>query len=174
MIAAVDKVAAPTAGLHFTPGILDALKEKGVEIHPLTLHVGLGTFLPVRVQNIREHRMHEERYHVPDATAHAVNSAKKDGRRVIALGTTTVRTLEHAVLEDGQLLAGEGRSDLFIYPGFRFRIVDALITNFHLPRSTLMMLVSAFAGREWILESYRRAVAEGFRFFSYGDCMLIQ
>ena len=166
-------VAAPTAGLHFTEPILEALKAKGVAIHPLTLHVGLGTFLPVRVEDIRQHRMHEERYDVPETTAAAVNEAKKDGRRVVALGTTTIRTLEHAVAQDGQLSAGEGVSDLFIYPGFRFRIADALITNFHLPRSTLLMLVAAFAGRDLVLSSYRRAVAEGFRFFSYGDCMLI-
>lgn len=166
-------VAAPTAGLHFTESTLDVLRNKGVEICSLTLHVGLGTFLPVRVENILEHRMHSEWYHVPAATAEAVNKAKREGRRVFALGTTTTRTLEHAVNEDGLLVAGEGDSDLFIFPGFRFRIVDALITNFHLPRSTLLMLVSAFAGREFVLDSYRRAVREGFRFFSYGDCMLI-
>ena len=166
-------VAAPTAGLHFTPAILDALKKKGVEIRPLTLHVGLGTFLPVRVQDVRQHRMHEERYHVPETTACAVNEAKADGRRVVALGTTTMRTIEHAVTDKGRLSAGDGISDLFIYPGFQFRVADALITNFHLPRSTLLMLVSAFAGRGLILDAYRRAVAEGFRFFSYGDCMMI-
>jgi S-adenosylmethionine:tRNA ribosyltransferase-isomerase len=166
-------VAAPTAGLHFSEGILEVLRNKGVEICSLTLHVGLGTFLPVRVENVLEHRMHSERYHVPPATAVAVNRAKLEGRRVFALGTTTTRTLEHAVTADGLLVEGEGDSDLFIYPGFRFRIVDALITNFHLPRSTLLMLVSAFAGREFVLDSYRRAVREGFRFFSYGDCMLI-
>lgn len=166
-------VAAPTAGLHFTDAILDALRAKGVEICSVTLHVGLGTFLPVRVENVLEHRMHGERFHVPATTAAAVNRAKEEGRRVFALGTTTTRTLEYAVDGKGRLAAGEGSTDLFIYPGFRFQIVDALITNFHLPRSTLLMLVSAFAGRDFVLDAYRRAVREGFRFFSYGDCMLI-
>lgn len=166
-------VAAPTAGLHFTRDILASLQEKGVEIVSLTLHVGLGTFLPVRVENILEHRMHGEPFHIPEATADIINLAKKEGRRVIALGTTTTRTLEFALSGENTVKAGEGISDLFIYPGFRFRIVDALITNFHLPCSTLMMLVSAFAGRDFILEAYRRAVEERFRFFSYGDCMMI-
>jgi len=166
-------VAAPTAGLHFTPQILDTLRDKGVEILALTLHVGLGTFLPVRVENILEHRMHGETYHISESTATAINMAKREGRRVFALGTTTTRTLEYALDSEGKVLPGAGISDLFIYPGFRFKIVDALITNFHLPKSTLLMLVSAFAGRDFILESYRRAVEEKFRFFSYGDCMLI-
>lgn len=166
-------VAAPTAGLHFTEAILADLRRVGVEIEPLTLHVGLGTFLPVRVDDIRQHRMHGESYHVPEATAAAVNLAKAEGRRVFALGTTTTRTLEHAVDGKGRVVAGEGVSDLFIYPGYRFQVVDALITNFHLPRSTLLMLVSAFAGRDFTLAAYRRAVREGYRFFSYGDCMLI-
>ncbi len=166
-------VAAPTAGLHFTERTLEDLRGRGVEIHPLTLHVGLGTFLPVRVDNIREHRMHQEPYVVPEETAVAVNRAKEEGRRVFALGTTTTRALEHAVDANGRLRAGEGSSDLFIYPGFRFQIVDALITNFHLPKSTLLMLVSALAGREFVLEAYRMAVREEFHFFSYGDCMLI-
>ncbi|WP_432821446.1 tRNA preQ1(34) S-adenosylmethionine ribosyltransferase-isomerase QueA, partial [Trichloromonas sp.] len=166
-------VAAPTAGLHFTERVLDELRAKGVMICPVTLHVGLGTFLPVRAENILEHRMHSEAFHIPRSTADAVNQAKAQGRRVFALGTTTTRTLEYAVDEQGRLEAGEGSSDLFIYPGFRFRIVDAMITNFHLPKSTLLMLVSAFAGRDFVLEAYRRAVREHFRFFSYGDCMLI-
>jgi S-adenosylmethionine:tRNA ribosyltransferase-isomerase len=166
-------VAAPTAGLHFTPRIFQVLKERGVEVLPLTLHVGLGTFLPVRTENILDHRMHEEFYQIPEATAVGVNRAREEGRRVFALGTTTTRTLEYAVDAQGRLIAGEGGSDLFIYPGFQFRIVDALITNFHLPRSTLLMLVSAFAGREFTLDAYRRAVSDGYRFFSYGDCMLI-
>lgn len=166
-------VAAPTAGLHFTEEILESLRTKGVLIRPLTLHVGLGTFLPVRTENILEHRMHSEAYHIPAATAAAVNEAKQERRRVFALGTTTARTLEYALDEQGRLEAGEGVTDLFIYPGFSFRIVDGLITNFHLPRSTLLMLVSAFAGRDFVLDSYRRAVDERFRFFSYGDCMLI-
>jgi S-adenosylmethionine:tRNA ribosyltransferase-isomerase len=166
-------VAAPTAGLHFTGAILDSLRKKGVEICSVTLHVGLGTFLPVRVDNILEHRMHGETFHISAVTADAVSRAKREGRRIFALGTTVARTLEYAVDKRGRLKAGEGITDLFIYPGFRFKIVDALITNFHLPRSTLLMLVSAFAGREFILEGYRQAVEEGFRFFSYGDCMLI-
>jgi S-adenosylmethionine:tRNA ribosyltransferase-isomerase len=166
-------VAAPTAGLHFTEAVLTELQRIGVQIEPLTLHVGLGTFLPVRVDDIREHRMHGESYHVPAATAAAVNLAKAEGRRVFALGTTTTRTLEHALDGKGLVVPGEGLSDLFIYPGFRFKIVDALITNFHLPSSTLLMLVSAFAGREFVLSAYRRAAQEGYRFFSYGDCMLI-
>jgi len=166
-------VAAPTAGLHFTEAVFADLRDAGVKIEPLTLHVGLGTFLPVRVDDIREHRMHGENYHVPESTADAVNRARAEGRRIFALGTTTTRTLEHAVGRDGRVRPGEGASDLFIYPGYRFRIVDALVTNFHLPRSTLLMLVSAFAGRDNVLAAYRRAVAEKYRFFSYGDCMLI-
>ncbi len=166
-------IAAPTAGLHFTPEIFHILRDKGVEIQSLTLHVGLGTFLPVRVEDVRLHRMHEETYTVSPKTAAAVNRARAEGRRVIALGTTSARTLEYAVDDEGRLRSGSGLCDLFIYPGYRFRVVDGLLTNFHLPRSTLLMLVSALAGREAILAAYRRAVAEGFRFFSYGDCMLI-
>lgn len=166
-------VAAPTAGLHFTENLLGALKSKGVEIHSLTLHVGLGTFLPVRTEDLLAHRMHQESFDIPRSTATAVNCAKGEGRRIFALGTTTTRTLEYAVDEQGQLVPGTGVTDIFIYPGHRFKIVDALITNFHLPKSTLLMLVSAFAGREFVLQAYRRAVAEKFRFFSYGDCMLI-
>ena len=166
-------LAAPTAGLHFTEDILQQLRDKGVEILPLTLHVGLGTFLPVRVEDIRQHKMHAEIYSVPSATAAAVNRAKAERRRIVALGTTAARALESAVDEQGCLQAGEDESEIFIYPGYRFKLVDALITNFHLPKSTLLMLVSAFAGRDFILQAYQRAVAERFRFFSYGDCMLI-
>lgn len=166
-------VAAPTAGLHFTDDLLERLRRMGVTICPLTLHVGLGTFLPVRSEDVSGHRMHEENFSVPAATAEIVKRAKDRGNRIFALGTTTTRTLEHAVDEEGRLRGGEGACDLFITPGFRFRVVDALITNFHLPRSTLLMLVAAFAGREFVLDAYRQAVAEGFRFFSYGDCMLI-
>lgn len=166
-------VAAPTAGLHFTDGILQQLRDKGVQIHPLTLHVGLGTFLPVRVADIRDHRMHAELFSIQPQTADAVNQAKQQGRRVFALGTTSSRALETAATDDGVLQAGSGESEIFIYPGYRFKLVDALITNFHLPKSTLLMLVSAFAGREFILSAYQRAVEERFRFFSYGDCMLI-
>jgi S-adenosylmethionine:tRNA ribosyltransferase-isomerase len=166
-------VAAPTAGLHFTGEMMESLQARGVDICSITLHVGLGTFQPVRTENLLEHRMHGEYYCIPAHTAAAVNRARQGGRRVFALGTTTTRTLESAVGKDGCLVAGEGETDLFIYPGFPFRVVDALITNFHLPRSTLLMLVSAFAGRERTLDAYRQAVREGFRFFSYGDCMLI-
>lgn len=166
-------VAAPTAGLHFTEKILQQLEVAGVEILKLTLHVGLGTFLPVRVDDIRQHKMHAELFSIPEATATAVNLARREGRRIFALGTTSVRALETAATDENLLLAGSGDSEIFIYPGYRFKIVDALITNFHLPKSTLLMLVSAFAGRDFILSAYQQAVAERFRFFSYGDCMLI-
>lgn len=167
-------VAAPTAGLHFTNRILQQLREKGIEIHFLTLHVGPGTFTPVQVENIKEHRMHSELFTVPVQTANAVNRAKGENRRVVAVGTTTTRTLEYFVDDQGRLKSGTGKSDLFVYPGFEFRIIDALVTNFHLPKSTLLMLVCAFGGREFILNAYNRAIAEGFRFYSYGDCMLIK
>jgi S-adenosylmethionine:tRNA ribosyltransferase-isomerase len=166
-------VAAPTAGLHFPGDILERLRRRGVEILTLTLHVGLGTFLPVRSENLLEHRMHSELFSIPAATAEAINRAKEEGRRVFAVGTTTTRALEHAGRDSGRVAAGEGVTDIFIYPGFSFKVIDALITNFHLPRSTLLVLVAAFAGREPVLEAYRQAVAESFRFFSYGDCMLI-
>jgi len=166
-------VAAPTAGLHFTEAVLQRLQEIGVIIAPVTLHVGLGTFLPVRVEDIRQHRMHAEVFTIPATTAAAVNAAREDGRRVFALGTTSVRALESAATHDARLQAGQGESEIFIYPGYRFKLVDALITNFHLPKSTLLMLVSAFAGRELVLSAYRQAIAERFRFFSYGDGMLI-
>ncbi len=166
-------VAAPTAGLHFTEKILQQLIAAGVEIHSLTLHVGLGTFLPVRVEDIRQHKMHAELFSISTTTATAVNLARKEGRRIFALGTTSARALETAATDAGLLSAGSGDSEIFIYPGYRFKIVDALITNFHLPKSTLLMLVSAFAGRDFILSAYQQAVAERFRFFSYGDCMLI-
>jgi len=166
-------VAAPTAGLHFTEEILEQLTAAGVIIAPLTLHVGLGTFLPVRVDDIREHKMHSEIYHIPERTAAAVNQARNQGHRVFALGTTSARALETAASDAGVLSSGGGDSDIFIYPGYEFKIIDALITNFHLPKSTLLMLVSAFAGKEFILSAYRKAVDECFRFFSYGDCMLI-
>ncbi len=166
-------VAAPTAGLHFTEQTLAALREKGVRIVAVTLHVGLGTFFPVRTENLLEHRMHGEIFTIPEITAAEVNRARDEGRRVVALGTTTTRTLEYAVDDQGRLVPGQGDTDLFIYPGFEFRIVDALITNFHLPQSTLLVLVSAFAGRNFVLDAYRQAVREDYRFFSYGDCMLI-
>ncbi|MDY0291676.1 MAG: tRNA preQ1(34) S-adenosylmethionine ribosyltransferase-isomerase QueA [Desulfuromonadaceae bacterium] len=166
-------VAAPTAGLHFTPQILADLRHKGVVIAPLTLHVGLGTFLPVRVENILEHRMHAEAYSIPESTAEAVTAAKREGRRVVALGTTVTRTLEYAAIDTGELHPGSAMTDMFIYPGYRFKVIDALLTNFHLPKSTLLMLVSAFAGQDFVLRAYAEAVTQRYRFFSYGDCMLI-
>ena len=165
-------IAAPTAGLHFTLELIETLKNRGVEFAPITLYVGPGTFRPVRVERVDNHRMEVERYVVPEQTALAIKSARSDGRRVIAVGTTTVRTLEHAAT-DGEVRAGAGVADLFIYPGYRYKIIDGLITNFHLPRSTLLMLVSAFAGRETILAVYREAIARRYRFYSYGDAMLI-
>lgn len=168
-------IAAPTAGLHFTPEILDQLRQKGVEIAEITLHVGLGTFQPVHVEKIEEHKMHREAFTITEQAAAQINRALEQNRRVVAVGTTTVRTLEYAALQSsGGISAGSGEADLFIYPGFKFRLVGALLTNFHLPRSTLLMLVSAFAGRENILKAYEHAVTERYRFFSYGDCMLIE
>jgi S-adenosylmethionine:tRNA ribosyltransferase-isomerase len=166
-------VAAPTAGLHFDTATFAALAERGVAVHGLTLHVGPGTFLPVRAERLDEHRMHGERFAIPAATAAAVNRARSEGRRVVALGTTSTRALESAADQAGKVHAGRAVTELFIRPGFRFRVTDALITNFHLPKSTLLVLVAAFAGQELILEAYRQAVAERYRFFSYGDCMLI-
>ncbi len=166
-------VAAPTAGLHFTEALLAELRSKGVVIAPITLHVGYGTFLPVRVDDIREHRMHAESFEISEASARAIDAARSAGGRVFATGTTCVRTLEYAAGEGRRIRPGKGRCDLFIYPGYRFKAVDAMITNFHLPRSTLLMLVSAFAGRERILAAYQAAVEGGYRFFSYGDGMLI-
>jgi len=166
-------VAAPTAGLHFTPELLARIRERGVTVVAVTLHVGYGTFVPVRVDDIREHRMHHEAFTIPEKTAEAVNLARSEGRRVVAVGTTSVRTLEYAAGPDGRIAPGSGDCDLFIYPGYRFRAVDAVITNFHLPESTLIMLVSAFAGRDNVLSAYREAVARRYRFFSYGDAMLI-
>lgn len=165
-------VAAPTAGLHFDEPLLAALKAKGVEFAFVTLHVGAGTFSPVRVEDIREHRMHKEWVEVGPEVVAAVAQAKSAGKRVVAVGTTSVRSLESAAGE-GPLRAFSGDTDIFIYPGYRFRVVDALVTNFHLPESTLIMLVSAFAGRERILSAYREAVAERYRFFSYGDAMFL-
>ena len=167
-------IAAPTAGLHFTDATLARIRDKGVDIVPVTLHVGYGTFVPVRVDDIRDHRMHEEWFFISAETADRINRAKDEGRRVVAVGTTSVRTLEYAARKNGRLTPGTGRCDLFIYPGFAFRVVDAMITNFHLPKSTLLMLVSAFAGRETMLHAYAEAVREKYRFFSYGDAMMIE
>ncbi len=165
--------AAPTAGLHFTPELLQEIQHKGVQIAHVTLHVGLGTFRPVKVEQIEEHHMHSEFYMVEDKQAKLINETKAHKKRVIAVGTTSCRTLESATGADGILKAGSGWTDIFIYPGYQFRLIDALLTNFHLPVSTLMMLVSALAGREQIMAAYKEAVKERYRFFSFGDAMLI-
>ena len=166
-------IAAPTAGLHFTPELIRRLPGLGVELHHLTLHVGPGTFRPLRAARIEAHRMDAEEVQIPDATARAVNRARAEGRRVIAVGTTTTRALEWASDASGRVRAGRGAADLYIYPGHPFTAIDGLITNFHLPRSTLLLLVSAFCGRELLLDAYRHAVAARYRFYSYGDAMLI-
>ena len=167
-------IAAPTAGLHFTPALLAALDERGVERTAITLHVGYGTFEPIRVDRIEEHRMAEEYYEVPPDTAAALSRARREGRRIIAVGTTTTRTLESLpIAEDGRIEPGAASTSLFIQPGHQFRIVSGLITNFHLPRSSLLILVSAFAGRELVLSAYRHAIEQRYRFYSYGDATLI-
>ena len=166
-------VAAPTAGLHFTPVTLDRLRAGGAAVHELTLHVGYGTFEPVKVDDLSEHRVAPETVEVPAATAGALNAARAAGGRVVAVGTTTTRALESAVGGDGELRAFAGPTDLTVTPGYRFRAVDALLTNFHLPRSSLLVLTATFGGRDLVLEAYRRAVASGYRFYSYGDCMLV-
>lgn len=177
-------VAAPTAGLHFTPEILAQIRGRGIEIAEITLHVGLGTFQPVRVEKVEDHKLHRECYEISEEAARAVNRAKAEGRRVVAVGTTTVRTLEYAAgLSEGhaekqpgggRVEAGRGEADIFIYPGYRFRIVDALLTNFHLPQSTLLMLVCALGGKDFVMAAYRHAVESGYRFYSYGDCMFVE
>lgn len=166
-------VAAPTAGLHFTKEILRKLKEKGVEIAYVTLNVGLGTFRPVKCENVLEHKMHSETFEITQEAADMINKAKKDGRKIIAVGTTTVRTLETAYQKFGEIKACHDHSELFIYPPYEFKVIDNLITNFHLPKSTLLMLVSALAGKEFIFEAYKEAIENRYRFFSYGDCMYI-
>ena len=167
-------IAAPTAGFHFTVRVLEELRSRDVETCEITLHVGLGTFQPVRVGSVEEHRMEAERFEISESSANAINRARDEGRRVIAVGTTSLRTLEHVAQNNGgRIAAGGGETSLFIYPGFPFRVVGALLTNFHLPKSTLLILVSAFAGRELTLQAYDHAVRERFRFYSYGDCMLI-
>ncbi len=165
--------AAPTAGLHFTTEQMDALKNFGVNLGFVTLHVGLGTFRPVQVETIEQHQMHEEFFSIPQATADLIRETKLRGGRVIAVGTTSIRTLEAAALDKKSVAVGSSSTKIFIYPGYEFKIVDALITNFHLPKSTLLMLVSAFAGREFILRAYREAVDQRYRFFSFGDAMFI-
>lgn len=165
--------AAPTAGLHFTPELLEQVKAMGVEIAEVTLHVGLGTFRPVKVENVLEHHMHSEFYRIEQSEADKINQAKKSGHRVIAVGTTSTRTLESAADENGYLRETSGWTEIFIYPGYQFKVIDALITNFHLPESTLVMLVSALAGREHVLNAYAEAVKERYRFFSFGDAMFI-
>jgi len=166
-------VAAPTAGLHFTPEILTEIRARGVEIVYVTLHVGLGTFAPVRVERVEDVKLHAERYTISAETAAALNAARREGRRVVAAGTTTVRTLEHCALRGGDFEEDSGTTSIFVAPGFEFRVVGALLTNFHLPQSTLLMLVSAFAGRERVLAAYRHAVEARYRFFSYGDSMFV-
>ena len=165
--------AAPTAGLHFTEELLGEIRDKGVTIAHVTLHVGLGTFRPVKVENVLDHHMHSEFYIVDEEEAEKINRTKREGGRVICVGTTSCRTLESAAGEDGVLKAGSGWTDIFIYPGYRFKILDGLITNFHLPESTLVMLVSALAGREHVLAAYEEAIREKYRFFSFGDAMFI-
>ena len=167
-------VAAPTAGLHFDEAMLDTLRAQGVGTAFVTLHVGAGTYRPVRVDKIADHRMHSERYEVPAATAAAIAATRAAGGRIVAVGTTSLRTLESAAADDGSVNAGSGETDIFITPGYRFKVVDRLITNFHLPKSTLMMLVSAFAGYDAIRAAYAHAVAGRYRFFSYGDAMLLE
>lgn len=167
-------VAAPTAGLHFTESLIKDLLDKGIEIANITLHVGYGTFVPVEVEDIRDHKIHSEFFSVSDKAAQKINQAKDESRRVITVGTTSMRTLEYLSDIDGKIKSGKGMCDIFIYPGYTFKCVDAMITNFHLPESTLIMLVSAFAGRENILKAYETAIKEKYRFFSYGDAMLIE
>jgi S-adenosylmethionine:tRNA ribosyltransferase-isomerase len=168
-------VAAPTAGLHFTPEVLLRMQQRGVETAEITLHVGLGTFQPVRVEKVEEHKLHSESYSISAEAAESINRALDERRRVVAVGTTTVRTLEYAARNSGRVQAGRGEADLFIYPGFNFRVVRAMLTNFHLPQSTLLMLVCAFGGsKEQVLAGYQHAVAERYRFYSYGDCMFVE
>lgn len=165
--------AAPTAGLHFTPELMEELRDKGIRIAEVTLHVGLGTFRPVKVENVLEHHMHSEYYEINEKACDIINSTKESGGKVISVGTTSTRTIESAADENGYLTPKKGNTDIFIYPGYDFKVIDSLITNFHLPESTLIMLVSALAGRENVLSAYEEAVKEKYRFFSFGDAMLI-
>jgi S-adenosylmethionine:tRNA ribosyltransferase-isomerase len=172
----IGSVAAPTAGLHFTPEILARMRTRGIETAEITLHVGLGTFQPVRVERVEAHRLHEEHYSISPKTAEQINRALKAQRRVIAIGTTTVRTLEYAAAQSqaGLIASGSGEADIFIYPGYRFRVVGALLTNFHLPQSTLLMLVCSLGGKDFVLSAYGHAVQQKYRFYSYGDCMFVE
>jgi S-adenosylmethionine:tRNA ribosyltransferase-isomerase len=167
-------VAAPTAGLHFTPEILSHLRDRGIETAEVTLHVGLGTFQPVRVEKVEEHTLHSEPYSISEEAAAKIRQARSESRRIVAVGTTTVRTLEYAAQQAGEVQAGSGEANLFIYPGYKFQVIQVLLTNFHLPQSTLLMLVSALGGKENVLRAYHHAVAQRYRFYSYGDCMLIE
>ena len=167
-------VAAPTAGLHFTPEILDRIKQRGLETAEITLHVGLGTFQPIHAERVEEHKLHREVYNIPAEASEKINLALDQKRRVVAVGTTTVRALEFAARTSGRVPAGSGEADLFIYPGYHFCVVGALLTNFHLPQSTLLMLVSAFAGADRVRAAYRHAVDQKYRFYSYGDCMFLE
>ena len=169
----LGSAAAPTAGLHFTPEILEKIQKKGVKIGFVTLHVGIGTFRPVKANNIEDHKMHAEHYHLSEETAALIRETKKNGGRVIAVGTTSCRTLESVATFHGEICAAEGWTNIFIYPGYKFKCIDALLTNFHLPESTLIMLVSAFYDREKVLQAYKEAVEKEYRFFSFGDCMLL-
>jgi S-adenosylmethionine:tRNA ribosyltransferase-isomerase len=167
-------VAAPTAGLHFTPEILGRLKQRNIETAEITLHVGLGTFQPIHVERVEEHRLHKELYEISTDVAGTINRAHAENRRVVAVGTTTIRALEHSAQESGKIQPGRREADIFIYPGYQFRIAGALLTNFHLPQSTLLILVCAFGGQQRILDAYRHAVEQKYRFYSYGDCMLVE
>ena len=174
-------MAAPTAALHFTPEVMDRLKVRGIDVCEITLHVGLGTFQPIHAENVEEHRMHTEAYEIPEATAAKIGEARRGGRRVLAVGTTMVRSLEDAAQKQAgrgacgdAFPSGHGEADIFIRPGHEFRVVDQMLTNFHLPKSSLLVMVSAFAGRELIRGAYEHAIEAGYRFFSYGDCMLIR
>ena len=167
-------VAAPTAGLHFTPEILSRLRQRNIETVEITLHVGLGTFQPIHVERVEEHKLHKESYQISSEVAERVNRARAESRRVVAVGTTTVRALEHSAQSSGKIRPGRTEADIFIYPGYQFRIAGALLTNFHLPQSTLLMLVCAFGGQQRILDAYHHAVEQKYRFYSYGDCMLVE
>ena len=169
----LGSAAAPTAGLHFTEELMDKIRAKGVNIAYVTLHVGLGTFRPVKVDDVTKHKMHSEHYEIPAETAELINRTKRNGKRVIAIGTTSCRTLESVAARYGEIKPCEGFTDIFIYPGFEFKVLDGLVTNFHLPESTLIMLVSAFAGYDNIMNAYKTAVEEKYRFFSFGDAMAI-